>query len=449
MHRVRTAKLKRARGTVMILSMVFVILFASMGFAMFTMATRNVRVADNQRDANRALESALSGLEVMNYYMNQVVMPGSTPITQRFSVMRDQVEAKLAIGESIALSDSGSTSFVAQLQPINNDEFRIRVTGCAEGLTRTVDTNYTFGVREQTVFDFGVATKGPLRLSGNIQLDGTNIAVEADVYIESQNDDNVLSIIGNSQIAGDVKVTNPDGVVTLQGGKAGIGGETGQAAIDNHVRTGVPPTEFPVPNTKHFEQYVGDQIIDASTDTSSNRTFTNARVVAGTNPHFSGNTTIDGVLFIESPNVVVFSGNCNITGVIVADGDVNDDSGSNQLIFLGSVSSRSTAELPDDSQFDGLRDETGTFVIAPGFKASFGGNFDTLNGVIAANGIEFFGNAGGTIAGSVINYADAPMTLSGNSDLYFNRSGITEVPAGFEPEIILWRVPESYNEVAL
>ncbi|MGI6271642.1 MAG: hypothetical protein ACOYLD_04750 [Anaerohalosphaeraceae bacterium] len=49
----------------------------------------------------------------------------------------------------------------------------------------------------------------------------------------------------------------------------------------------------------------------------------------------------------------------------------------------------------------------------------------------------------------MINYADAPMTLSGNSDLYFNRSGITEVPAGFEPEIILWRVPESYNEVAL
>jgi hypothetical protein len=40
------------------------------------------------------------------------------------------------------------------------------------------------------------------------------------------------------------------------------------------------------------------------------------------------------------------------------------------------------------------------------------------------------------------------MTLSGNTDLYFNRSGVTEVPAGFEPEIILTYVPDSYTEIA-
>ena len=87
--------------------------------------------------------------------------------------------------------------------------------------------------------------------------------------------------------------------------------------------------------------------------------------------------------------------------------------------------------------------------MAPGFSASFGGNFDTLNGAIAANGIEFFGNAGGTIAGSVLNYSDTPMILSGNSDLFFNRSGITEIPAGFEPEIVLHYDPASYDEPVL
>jgi len=85
--------------------------------------------------------------------------------------------------------------------------------------------------------------------------------------------------------------------------------------------------------------------------------------------------------------------------------------------------------------------------MAPGFSASFGGSFDTLNGAIAANGITFFGNAGGTIGGSVLNYSDTPMTLSGNSDLYFNRSDITEVPAGFEPEIVLHYDSSSYSEV--
>ena len=87
--------------------------------------------------------------------------------------------------------------------------------------------------------------------------------------------------------------------------------------------------------------------------------------------------------------------------------------------------------------------------MAPGFSVSFGGNFSTLNGAMAANGIEFFGNAGGTINGSVINYSQTPMTLSGNSDLSFNRFEAGLVPAGFEPEIILQYDPTSYSEVVL
>jgi hypothetical protein len=125
---------------------------------------------------------------------------------------------------------------------------------------------------------------------------------------------------------------------------------------------------------------------------------------------------------------------------------MNDNTGTNQLTFLGNVSSLPVTDLPAESQFDGVRDETGTFVMAPGFSASFGGNFDTMNGAIAANGINFFGNAGGTIAGSVVNYADTPITLSGNTDLFFSRSGITEIPAGFEPEIVLHYDSSSYSE---
>ena len=103
-------------------------------------------------------------------------------------------------------------------------------------------------------------------------------------------------------------------------------------------------------------------------------------------------------------------------------------------------------ELPDEPQFEEIRNDTGTFVLAPGFHLSFGGNFSTLSGAIAGNGIEFFGNAGGTIDGSIINYSDEEMTLTGNSDLYFNRSGTTQVPAGFVPEIILQYNPNSYSE---
>jgi len=146
--------------------------------------------------------------------------------------------------------------------------------------------------------------------------------------------------------------------------------------------------------------------------------------------------------------VVTFTGNTDITGIIVGNGDLNDNSGTNQIIFLGTVTSYPVSDLVEP-QFAQLSGETGTFLMAPGFSASFGGTFNTFNGAIAANGIEFFGDAGGIIDGSVINYSPNAMVLTGNNDLFFNRSGTTEVPAGFEVEIVLYYDSSSYSEVVL
>ena len=123
---------------------------------------------------------------------------------------------------------------------------------------------------------------------------------------------------------------------------------------------------------------------------------------------------------------------------------MTDDSGTNRIDFLGTVNSSSVSNLPEE--YGELREETGTFLMAPGFSLSFGGDFETINGAIAANGVTFSGNAGGTIEGSVLNYSDTAMDLSGNSALVFNRYANTEIPAGFEPEIVLKYDPTSYSE---
>jgi hypothetical protein len=236
--------------------------------------------------------------------------------------------------------------------------------------------------------------------------------------------------------------------VYLQGSKASIGGETGQAAIDNHVFFDVPRSEFPKPNPSHFQPYINN-VIDSNTDISSGATFENVRITAGTNPAFSGNVTLKGIVFVEAPNVVTFSGNTTITGIIVGNGDLNDDSGTSQINFTGNVVSLPVTDLPNEDNFAQIRNEIGTFIIAPGFSASFGGNCNITNGTIAANGIRFFGNAGGTISGSIINYSNNEAEISGNSDLYFNRSGIMPDPAGFVPDIVLQYVPSSYSETAI
>jgi len=451
------------RGAVLIISMIFVVIFSALAVSMATMSGTNVQIAENQRKADRARACAESGFDVIRFWLNRVSISGTTAENLRFSQIADSLQEELTSENitnvtiscngsvvtipSVTLDSPGQKSFYGTITPLDNETLRIDITGVCRSITRTIRAHYNFGERANNVFDFGVATKGPLALSGNIELEGVNVSVEASVYIESENSNLALSIIGNSQIAGDVSIGNPIASVDLQGGQAGIGGETGQDAINNHVSFGVPPSEFPEPDPGQFESFVTP--LDPNIDTSADATLENVRIAPNTNPTFSGQVILKGIVYIETPNVVTFTGGADITGIIVGDGNLEDNSGVNQIIFRGNVDGHPITELPMEEQFNGLHGQTGTFVMAPGFHVSFGGSFSTLSGAIAGNGVEFFGNAGGTINGSVINYSDEEMTLSGNSDLYFNRSGTTEVPAGFVPEIVLEYNPSSYSEVLI
>ena len=466
MKSVRKILCRRQRGAAFIISMIFVLVFSALAVSIATLSGTNLQIADNQRKANRALGCAESGLDILRFWLGRIYMPGMTHQNDRFSYLANFLQDDLTVnnisnipvavdanrisigsggsgGNPVVLYSSPAQYFSAEIQQTSNiDILQMDVTGSSGVVQRTIRVNYNFGTRAHTVFDYGVATKGALNLHGNITMGGANVALDAGVYIESE-DANALEIIGNSSIAGDVHITNPDATVTLQGGQASIGGETVPEAYE-HVFTDSPSTEFPVPEPNYFRHYVQNTFDPNNVLTE----YDNVIIPAGTNPITFGDVTFRGVVFIEAPNIVTFTGNTTITGIIVGNGDLNDNSGTNRIDFLGTVTSYPVTELPDD--FGELKNETGTFLMAPGFSVSFGGNFEThLNGAIAANGIEFFGNAGGTIDGSVINYSGNPMTLSGNSDLFFNRSGTTQMPAGFGPEIILYYVPSSYSEVVL
>ena len=240
-----------------------------------------------------------------------------------------------------------------------------------------------------------------------------------------------------------VQAGNPLAVTDI-GNASSIAGESGTDAKD-HVFIGSPPSDFPTPNPGEFEPFVQNTYIKGTTPTS-NVTLQNMRIPANANPSFEGNVIIEGVLFIEPPNAVTFKGNTQITGVIVANGSLDAPSSANSLQFLGTIDSRDVNQLPNEG-FADLKEKEGTFLLAPGFNTSFSGNFATINGVIAASGISFSGNAGGTINGSVVNYSDAQMNLDGNTNLIFNKSGTDKNPAGFGPSKELIFQPGSYSEV--
>jgi len=450
---------KSRKGAALLISMIVLAILSAWAVSICSMSGTGVQLAENQRKVNSTRACAESGLGILRFWLNQISMPGTTAASAKFSnvatFLQNNLTANITANydgsslitiPAVILDSAAAQRFSAEINaddPSDAEILQVDVTGTYGSITRTIRVNYNFGPRMNPLFEYGIATKGPLHLAGNIELGGVNVAVESSVYIESENSDEALSIIGNSQIAGDVSITNPDATVTLQGGQAGIGGETGQDAIDNHVSVGDAPIGFPVPNPGYFQQYVQNDI-----DTND-VVFENIRIPADTNPSFSSGVTLKGIVFIETPNVVTFTGHVSITGIIVGNGDVNDNSGTNQIKFEGSVTSSSVSELPLEPQFDQLRNETGTFLLAPGFSVSFGGNFETINGVIAANGVEFYGDAGGTIDGSVLNYSDTTMNLTGNSDLSFNHSGTVEIPAGFDFDIELKYDPASYSEVLL
>jgi len=462
MKRVKYLPHEGRQGSALILSLIFIVIFSAMAVAMAGMSGTNVQVAENQRKLDNTRGCAESGLEVIRYWMSQVEMSGTTAADQRFTqlgtVLQNELSAVTIVpvcnGSTISISNwplqsSSNQSFSAVLTKIDNDNVQMEVTGHYGPIDRTIRTNYYFGTRAHNVFDFGVASKGPISLSGNVELSGVNINIESNAYIESASSLVALSIIGNSQIAGHVKIVNRLANVYLQGNNAGVGGVTGQAAtLPPYTEIGVAPTEFPEMSPSQFYGYATN-VLSPTADLKHNATYENLRIPAGRNPNFTGHATLKGVIYVETPNVVTFAGGVDITGIIVTNGSPTDDSGTNQIAFTGNVTSYPVSQLPQEEKFHGLQEQTGTFMIAPGFKTRFGGSFGTLSGAIAANGIEFYGNAGGTISGSILNYANEPMTLSGNSDLLFNRSGLTEVPAGFVPEIVLHYDPSAYAEVTL
>ncbi len=455
-------RIKR-RGAVLIISLIFVLLFSTLAISTATLCGTNLQIAENLHKANSARACAESGFEVVRYWLSKISIPGNTASPERLNKIAYALQNNLSTANvanitttydgttitisNVMLQSNCSQYFSAAISQTDTDTIQVDITGTYGPVSRTIRVNYSFGPRASTAFDFGVASKGPLTLTGNIEIDGTNIDVESNAYIESENSILALSITGNSHIAGKVKIVNPIASVDIQGGNAGVGGETGDDAIDN-IEIGVPTTDFPEPNPHYFEHYATN-IIDANTDTSLEATYENVRISAGTNPTFSGQVTLKGLVFIETPNVVTFTGNTNLTAIVVGDGDWTDDSGVNSISFEGNVESYPVSELPDEEQYAGLHNETGTFIMAPGFHVSFGGNFTALSGAIAGNGIKFHGNAGGTINGSIINYSNQNMSLTGNSDLRFNRSGITAIPSGFIPEFILHYDPSSYSEITL
>ena len=448
------------KGFALVMALMLLLLCASIAVAWVNTTALGVSQADSLRKVNGAQLAAESGMQFMTYQMTKLDLggggSGQTLLDNIASALSARLDGTGALGQgevsyngaaivtpSINVGD-GMRTFVATLWMADDDTVSLTVTGSDSGITRATGVQFDAANGDSPVFDFGIASRSPVELTGNAKVEGKNSVLEARI-LSATDEAEAFHLTGNVDLAGDIYTTNPSATVSMSGNVT-IGGESCRDdEVWDHIHLGLGVGEFPEVDPTVYEPFATN-IVDSSTKKNGNKTFTNIRILAGTNPTFSGNITMKGVIFIEAPNKVHFSGNTTFTGVIVTEDAGEDVYEDNTVKFTGNVSVHGVEDLPDTSEFHDLRELPGAFILAPGFGLKFTGNFGTVSGCMAADSYQFTGNAGGTVKGGIINYSDSRFKLTGNSKIVIDRDGTPEMPPGFVTSFSLDLNPASYVE---
>lgn len=474
-------------GISSVLAMMYLVLFSTLAIGFFAAITTATQIAANEQRANRMRLAAESGMAFMRYHLATAGLPASTPPNQLFDALTTSLHGKFdntlnmpvesptigisADGNTIYIPGNGTSrikldadgsSFRAVIRKLMNGE-KIEVdvygsfgTGSAE---RAISLQYANFPSPASIFNFGVASKGKISMTGNVAIRGSSGNEYMGSVLSAWMDDpNALSMIGNSKISGHASFVNADAELNISTNSTIAGLHTDDPGFDDVIHLGVDPPEFPVVDNSLFEQYVpgptdtGPSVITGSK--SGNMTLKNIRIKAGANPTFSGNIKFQGVMYIETPNKVKFSGNTTIQGVIVVETDGNNneslDPAGNYIDFAGNVSFSDVSTLPNTSDYpQSLRELTGALLLAPGFGTTFRGNFSTIAGSLISSQFTFTGNAGGTVKGSIINLNPTPMSLTGNSNIVIESQGTSNYPPAVRFGSAYMPLPYTYTEGGL
>jgi filamentous hemagglutinin family protein len=454
----KTRNLKRAarRGVALLLTMIFLAIFACLAVAIVTATDANLTIARNRIESGQAAAFAETGVQMIRLGVGGVTVPGTHNAADVHNAIVTQLQsvftgshmvnsASISAGAggvtvpmiTVARPDgrTGTISLIILSSGGAQDATTITIssTGRFGGACRTVTYNMTVQ-RGRSIFSvYGLASKSAITMTGNASITGANNPQEANVLSDTYSTTNAIQLTGNINVAGDVAVCNPDGNIR----------KTGNIHIGGQQIIGAPEPEWPQVDITPFTPYATNV---RSTGASGNITLSNIRIPANSNPTFSGNTTINGVVYVQSPNKVSFTGNVTMVGVIVCDTPAIYNLSNNQVSFTGNVTSQGVESLPAGAQYDGLRSLTGSFLLAPGFSARFTGNSTMVNGCMVASGFTFTGNSGGRVKGGIVNLADSSFTLTGNSPLIIDKNGFPDNPAGLVSSYKVVCIPGSYAE---
>jgi len=456
----------------LIMAIILMAVLTSIAFAGLHFASGNLLQSENNLSVTEARMQTESGISYLVLLMKNTDIEGVKLDQDLLDAVATNLSEELdwspaMSGVSISydgntitippISSQGTGSFQATVTIVDKGTIQLSVTGASGSVTRWAALKFQLVEKTSKAFSFGVASKGPIVMSGNAKVLGANDPEEAQCLSATYDTDEAFSLTGDCNILGGISICNGSGYARLKGGVE-VGGDEfkGLHTVDSEAvndepeeyesfKIGIEDVEFPEIDSSIFEPFAVN-VIDASTPTPADATYNNIRIKANSNLTFNSNTTLNGVIYIETPNNIRFNGNATINGVIVTQDAGDSLADSSAIVFLGTLSARGVDYLPETSQFEELRKIRGTFLLAPGFITEFGGNFGTIGGTIAAEKIMFTGNASGIINGSIMSYGPEELDLAGNSTIIIDRSGCPDDVPGFSKVPTFEPVPNSYVE---
>jgi hypothetical protein len=136
--------------------------------------------------------------------------------------------------------------------------------------------------------------------------------------------------------------------------------------ISNNYLQTVSAPDWPTFDTSVFQQY-------ASNTYTGGNTLSNVTIPPNTNPKFTGNATINGIVYVQSPNTLTFKGNTTLNGIIVFENA--GTTSSNSILMSGNFK---VGSLPADPAYDAIRAIKGIAIMAPTAALYMNGSADLM-----------------------------------------------------------------------
>ena len=204
----------KRKGLISVLAIMFLAIFATMALVFVESASTNLTCADNQSRILQARLSAESGMAYLSNVLEKLQLAGSPSgqalLDAAAAALRTQLSGSANLGGQAVTYDGttvtipqttivGSCTFsgAVTLSATSNTALVLWVKGLQGQVTRSVGMSFNITAGTSSIFNYGIAAKSAVVMTGNASITGKNSASEANILSATYTTQTAFNLTGN------------------------------------------------------------------------------------------------------------------------------------------------------------------------------------------------------------------------------------------------------------